>query len=213
MKYLPLVWAAFRRHTTESLLTFVVLTIAFALFSSMVALKAAYNYAIDVNRMDRLFITDRFCCTGLSIGRRDELMRIPGVRGAAILQGVFGFYQEPANFVGVWMIDGGNIAAIPELGLTPAHWKQMQETPNGLLFSRTQAAKWHVKVGDTFRVQTQASGREDGAKSWPFTVLGVVDDPVTQVDWMPNLYGNYDYFDATRTQDRRSSLEVPGDVQ
>ncbi len=50
MKYLPLVWAAFRRHTTESLLTFLVLTIAFTLFSSMVALQAAYEQAITMRR-------------------------------------------------------------------------------------------------------------------------------------------------------------------
>ncbi len=206
MKYLPLVWAAFRRHTTETLLTFLVLTVAFTLFSSMVALKAAYDAAIEVNRMDRLFITDRFCCPGISIGRRDELMRIPGVRGAALLQGVFGFHQEPAMQIGVWTIDGGTIAAIPELRLTPTHWKQMQETPNGLLFSRTQAARWNVKVGDTFLVQTRVSGREDGATTWPFEVLGVVDDPATQVDWMPNIYGNYDYFDAVRTPDTRGRV-------
>ena len=60
MKYLPLVWAALRRHTTESLLTFLVLTIAFTLFSSMVALDAAYERAITVNRMDRLLVNARF---------------------------------------------------------------------------------------------------------------------------------------------------------
>ena len=73
MKYLPLVWAAFRRHTTESLLTLLVLTIAFTLFSSMVALNAAYEQAITVNRMDRLLVTARFCCSGLSIARREEI--------------------------------------------------------------------------------------------------------------------------------------------
>jgi putative ABC transport system permease protein len=196
MKYLPLVWAAFRRHTTESLLTFLVLTVAFALFSSMVALKAAYEQAINVNRMDRLVIFNRFCCTDQSISRRDELMRIPGVRGTALLQAVFGFHQDRSMRVGVWAIDAGTISAIPELGLTAAHWKQLHETPNGVLFTRAQAAKWNVKAGDTFIVQTRSSRRADGSTSWPFTVLDVVNDPVTQIDWMPNIYGNYEYVDA-----------------
>jgi len=43
MRYLPLVWAAFRRHTTESLRTLLVLTVAFTLFSAMLALRAAYG--------------------------------------------------------------------------------------------------------------------------------------------------------------------------
>src|SRR3954471_17294647 len=103
MKYLPLVWAAFRRHTTESLLTFLVLTIAFTLFSSMVALRAAYKQATTVTRMDRMLVAPRFCCTGLSIARRDEITRIPGVRGAMALQWVFGFHQEPSMPVGISM--------------------------------------------------------------------------------------------------------------
>jgi hypothetical protein len=43
MKYVPLVWAAFRSHTTESLLTLVVITIAFTLVGTMVGLKVAYE--------------------------------------------------------------------------------------------------------------------------------------------------------------------------
>jgi putative ABC transport system permease protein len=204
VKYFPLVWAAFRRHTTESLLTFLVLTVAFTLFSAMVALRAAYDRAIEVNRMDRLLVSARFCCTGLNIARRAEIESIPGVHGTALIQGVFGFHQEPSMRVGVWTIDGGTIAAIPELRLTPEHWKKLQATPNGLLFTRTQAAKWNVKAGDVFPVKTGSfNRREDRAEAWPFTVVDIVDDPATQVDWMPNIYGNYDYLDATRIRVER----------
>jgi putative ABC transport system permease protein len=206
MKYLPLVWAAFRRHTTESLLTFLVLTIAFTLFSSMVALKATYDQAINVNRMDRLLVTDRFCCTGLSIARRDEITHVPGVSGAMAVGWVFGFHQEPSRQVGITMLDEAGIAAIPELPLTPDHWKQMKAKPTGLFFTRTQAAEWNVKAGDTFPVQTTVSGREDGAKSWLFEVLGIVDDPKTPVEWVPNIFGNFEYFDAVRTQSERGTV-------
>lgn len=200
MKYLPLVWAAFRRHTTESLLTLLVLTVAFTLFSAMVALRTAYDQAIEVNRMDRLRVGARFCCTGLNIARRAEIERIPGVRGVALIQGVFGFHQEPSMRIGVWTLDGGTIAAIPELSLTPAHWKQLQDTPNGLLFSRTQAAKWGVKAGDVFPIKTGSHRREDRSETWPFTVVGIVDDPATQIDWMPNIYASYDYLDLNRNR-------------
>ena len=205
MRYLPLVWAAFRRHTAESLLTFLVLTIAFTLFSSMIALKATYDRAIHATRMDRLLVTDRFCCAGLSIARRDEITRIPGVQGAAALQWVWGFHQEPSTPVGVLMLDQAGAAALPELRLTPEHWKQMALKPTGVFFSRKQAAEWHVKAGDRFVVQTRG-GREDGSKGWPFEVLGLVEDPKPPVDWAPNIYGNYEYFDAVRTQSRRGTV-------
>jgi putative ABC transport system permease protein len=204
MKYLPLVWAAFRRHTTESLLTFLVLTIAFTLFSSMVALKAAYEQAIHATRMDRLLITDRFF-TGLSIARRDEITRIPGVQGAAALQWVYGFHQEPSRQVGILMLDQAGAAALPELRLTPEHWRQMAIKPTGVFFGRTQAAEWKVKAGDRFIVQSRMP-REDGANSWPFEVLGIVDDPDPAVDWAPNIYGNYEYFDAVRPQNQRGTV-------
>src|SRR5262245_31804655 len=109
MKYLPLVWAAFRRHTTESLLTFLVLTVAFTLFSAMVSLRAAYDHAINVTRMDRLVVSPRFCCTGLNIRHRAEIERMRGVRGVAINNAVRGFYQEPSRQVAVWPLDGGTI--------------------------------------------------------------------------------------------------------
>jgi len=204
MKYLPLVWAAFRRHTTESLLTFLVLTIAFTLFSSMVALKASYDQAIHATRMDRLLITDRFF-TGLSIARRDEITRIPGVQGAAALQWVYGFHQEPSKRVGILMLDQASTAALPELRLTAEHWKQMAMKPTGVFFSRTQAAEWNVKAGDSFVVQSRIP-REDGANAWPFEVLGIVDDPSPAVDWAPNIYGNYEYLDAVRTRSQRGTV-------
>jgi putative ABC transport system permease protein len=212
MKYLPLVWAAFRRHTTESLLTFLVLTIAFTLFSSMVALRAAYEQAITVNRMDRLLVNQRFCCDGLNIARRDEITRIPGVQGAAALQWIFGFRQEPSMRVGVLMIDRAGAAALPELRLTPEHWAQMAAKPTGIFFSRTQAAEWKVKAGDRFVIQSPVA-RADGEKAWPFEVLGIVDDPDPKVEWAPNIYGNYEYFEAVRPQGQAGALNfiVPVD--
>jgi len=207
MRYLPLVWAAFRRHTTESLLTFLVLTVAFTLFGAMLALRAAYDHAIEVNRMDRLFVTARFCCTGLNIAHRAEIERMPGVRGVGLIDALLGFHQEPSMQLGVWMIDAGTIAAIPELRLTPEDWKLLQATPNGLLFTRTLAAIWKVKAGDAFPVKTSNNRREDHAEAWPFTVVGVVNDPATQIDWMPNIYASYDYFEASRSREERGLVQ------
>ncbi len=219
MRYLPLVWAALRRHTTESLLTFIILTVAFTLFSAMVALRAAYDHAIEVNRMDRLMVSARFCCTGLNIARRAEIERVPGVRGVGLVQGVFGFRQDPSMRVGVWTLDGGTIAAVPELRLSPAHWRQLRESQNGLFFTRTEAAKWNVKAGDVFPIKTDYNRREDRSEAWPFVVLGVVDDPATQIDWMPNIYGNYDYLESSRTRSESGlvqfvvAIDHPQDAQ
>jgi putative ABC transport system permease protein len=206
VKYLPLVWAALRRHPAESLLTFLVLTVAFTLFGSMVGLKVAYDEALHTIRMDRLLVTDRFCCPGLTIGMREQLAKIPGVEGVGLLQMLFAYHQEPDRFLDITMVDEATVRAISELQLTEKHWKELEATPTGLFFSRTEATKWNVKRGDTFMASTRQSIREDGATVWAFTVLDVIDDPSPPLDWTPRIYGNYNYFDAVRVPERRSRV-------
>lgn len=196
MKYLPLVWSAFRRHTIESLLTFLVIVVAFTLFGSMVALKAAYEHAINVNRMDRMVVFERFATRGLPFGLREQLLRIDGVRGVGLIMGIWGYHQDPARGIGVYLLDGETVSAIPELRLTPEHWKALDATPNGLFFARTEAEKWTVKLGDAFPVKAFAPIRADGGDTFEFTVLGIVDDPDEDMAWMPHIYGNARYFDA-----------------
>jgi putative ABC transport system permease protein len=206
MKYFPLVWAAFRRHTTESLLTLGVITLAFTLVGTMVGLRAAYENALNENRLDRLLVRDRFCCTSLAIGVREQLTRIPGVAGSAIIQPLYGYHQEPSQTIGITMVDEATVSSLPELRLTADHWKQLAATPTGLFFSRTDAQKWHVKSGDAFFVSTPFPIREDGATVWRFTVLGVVDDPEPGTEWTPHVYGNFNYYDAARNPDRRGRV-------
>jgi putative ABC transport system permease protein len=206
VKYLPLVWAALRRHTAESILTFLVLTVAFTLFGSMVGLKVAYDQVLNTIRMDRLLVTDRFCCPGLTIGMREQLAKIPGVDGVGLLQILFGYHQEPDRDVGITWVDEGTVRAISELQLREKHWKELEATRTGLFFSRTEATKWNVKRGDTFTVSTRKSMREDGATAWAFTVLDVIDDPSPPLDWTPRIFGNYSYFDAARVPERRGRV-------
>ena len=219
VKYLPFVWAAFRRHTTESLLTLFVVTIAFTLFGTMVGLKVAYENALDANRLDRLLVTDRFCCTSLAIGLREQLTRIPGVTGAGLIQPLYGYHEEPSRTIGITMVDDATVTALPELRLIAAHWKQLKATPTGLFFWRKDARTWNVKSGDTFFVSTRFPVREDGATVWRFTVLGVVDDPEEGSEWTSHIYGNYNYFDAVRMPDRRGRvifllpIQDPGKAQ
>ncbi len=155
MRYLPLVWAAFHRHTIESLLTFSGAGPSPSLFSArwvrsgQLTTTRLKSTAWTVCWSPRDFVAPRSASPAAP-----KLTAIPGVRGTVVLQGVFGFRQEPSMQVGVWAIDGSTMAAIPELRLTPEHWKRLQANWNGLFFTRSQAAKWKVKAGDAFPVKT-----------------------------------------------------------
>ncbi len=127
--------------------------------------------------MDRLLVTDRFCCTGLNIARRDEITRMPGVQGAAALQWVCGFHQEPSMRVGVLMLDQASTAALPELRLTPEHWKQMAIEAHRRLLQPHAGRRMEREGRRSLRRSKPHRPREDGTKAWPFEVLGIVDDP------------------------------------
>lgn len=81
MKFLPLVWAALWRNRTESVLTLLALTVAFALFGTMIALNAAYERAIEEARTDRLIVACAFDCGAIPLGYREQIARIAGVTG------------------------------------------------------------------------------------------------------------------------------------
>ena len=54
---MPVVWSALWRNRVESVLTLLALSVAFALFSVMIAINAAYERAIYDTRIDRLIVT------------------------------------------------------------------------------------------------------------------------------------------------------------
>jgi putative ABC transport system permease protein len=206
MKYLPLLWSAIWRNRTESLLTLLTLVVAFTLFGSMVALNAAYGRVLGAVRMDRLYVLCAFRCPGLPIGQAAQLARVPGVTGVGYLDWLNGYHQERSRRVSIDMVDAGMRRAWSELSLSPAEWDLLQATPNGLFFSRKAAALWHVKKGEAFPVIVEPSIRADGATTWIFTVLGVIDDALeTQTGQLPDLVlGNYRYLNESRPQSVQS---------
>jgi putative ABC transport system permease protein len=200
MKYVPLVWAAIGRNPAEFLLTLLALTVAFTLFGSMIALNAAYDRVIAAVRMDRLYVVCAFQCTGLPIGDREQIARIPGVTGIGYMGALGGYHQERATRIRANMLDAGMREAWSELSLTSNDWDLLRATPNGLFFSRKAAALWHVAKGDMFSIVVEPTIRADGATMWLFTVLGVFDDAQeSQTGQMADLVlGNYQYFNESR---------------
>lgn len=195
MKYAPLVWAALWRNPAELLLTVLAMSVAFALFGTMVAVNAAYARIIDSVRMDRLYVYCAYHCASMPIGYRVQLARVPGVTGIGYISPISGYHQERSHSLRVTMVDEDTQRAWSELSLSAADWKALRERPTGLFFSRKAAAQWHVAKGDRFPVIVEPSNRADGNPAWIFTVLGVMDDsPESQTGQAPDLIlGNYRY--------------------
>ena len=91
-----------------------------------------------------------------------------------------------------------------EQSLKPANWNRLSQVRSGLVVSKLMAERYGFKLGDQVPLLTVASLRADGGKTWPFTIIGIVDD-------IPEAFngfavGNFDYLDQARPLARRGNV-------
>ena len=209
MKFMPLVWAALWRNRTESVLTLLALSVAFALFGTMIALNAAYEQAIDDARMDRLIIACAFDCGAIPLGYREQLARIGGVTAVGGQVWLGGHEQDEHHQMTVMFVDEGMRSAWPELPMSPADWRALDVTPAGIFLTRKAAARRYVRIGDTVTLDTGPGSRADGSGTWFFTVLGVIPDPPGWGQWNPDLIvGNLRYWENSADLAERDMVTV-----
>jgi putative ABC transport system permease protein len=177
VKLLPLAWATLWRNRTESVLTLLALAVGFTLFGVMVSLHAAYARAVDSARLDRLIVSCAFDCGIMPVGYGAQIARIPGVVavGGSLLLG--GVERGPQHQMAVTFMDEGMRRAWPELPMRARDWQALDASPGGAFLTRQAAARRNANVGDTITLITLPGSREDGGGAWPFTVLGLIDDP------------------------------------
>jgi putative ABC transport system permease protein len=178
VKFIPLVWASLWRNKAEAVLTLLALSVAFALFGTMITLNAAYQRAIDDTRMDRLIVACAFDCGAIPLGYREQLARVPHVTAVGGQLWLGGHEQDEQHPITVMFVDEGMRSAWPELPMSPADWRAFDANPSGIFLSREAAARRKVRTGDTLAVNTTfGSNRADGNPTWYFTVLGFMPDP------------------------------------
>lgn len=195
MKYLPLVWAAIRRKPTRAILTLLSVVVAFTLFGMMIGMNATIAAVEEAARADRIFVNPRFN-NPLPISLERQLAAIPGVAQVGTVGFIAGYHQEKKNNVFVMVVDDNLRRVRADWPLTPGQWDMIAHTRNGIVISRLQAIKWHLKTGDNFVVAAPATPKIDGTHSWTFQVLAVVDDiPAWGGGY---IMGNFDFFDKAR---------------
>jgi putative ABC transport system permease protein len=170
-------------------------TTAFALFGLMVGVSATLQSYIDSAPDDVLSVYKRFPLVRLPFGMREQIARIDGVSGVAVLYGLEGHHVDLRNPVFISAVDEGASRAAPQFQLRPDQWARLFAKPDGLYVSRKAATKWNLKAGDTFVVTTAAEKRADGSGAWPFQVIEVVPDVADSTGF---LIGNFHYVDEAR---------------
>jgi putative ABC transport system permease protein len=195
MKYVPLVWAAIMRKPTRAVLTLLSVMIAFTLFGLTIGMNATFTKLKDEARDDRVFAFSRFGGT-LSVAMERQIESIPGVALATSSNNLFGYIQDPKNRVFVQMNDENVAKIYPEWPITAQQWQMVRDNRRGVLVSRSQADRWHLKVGDTFTVIAPVQKKADGTTNWTLQVVAITPDFVPLMAGY--MFGNYDYMDKAR---------------
>jgi len=196
MKYFPLVWASVMRKPTRAILTLLSVMLAFTLFGLTIGMNATFDKLKEEARDDRIFVFARF--GGLvPIAMARQIESVPGVKMVAASSGIGGYIQDPKNRVFVQMMDEKVAKVNPEYPITPAQWQMIRDNRRGMLVSRMQADRWHLKAGDTFVIASPMVKKIDGTASWTFQVAAVTPD----ISYMSQgyMFGNFDYMDKSRT--------------
>ena len=199
MKYFPLVWAAVMRKPTRAILTLLSVMLAFTLFGFTIGMNATFTKMQEEARADRIYSFARFGGGpggGVPIALARQIEKVPGVSLVASNSGIGGYIQDPKNRVFVQMGDENVPKVMAEWPIAPAQWQALRDNRRGLLVSKKQAERWHLKAGDTLTIASPMIKKADGTNSWTFQVAAVTED----IGYMSQgyMFGNYDYLDKAR---------------
>jgi putative ABC transport system permease protein len=203
VKYFPLIWAALWRKPVETMLTWLAVSVAFALFGLMVGSNATYRQVIDSARMDRLYVNSG-AGEALPIGLRQQLLRFKGVTGVGSFSGLDGYYQDPHKHVYVYSVDSGMRSGWSELPMSSAQWDQLLSRPAGVFMTQQVATRLGLKAGDTLPIITPSGLRADGDVAWPFEVLGIIAEVPSFEGGV--AIGNYSYIDNSRPSGQQGKV-------
>ena len=196
IKYFPLIWAALRRKPVRSILTFLSVTVAFALFGLMIGLNATIDQVEQRARPDRVWTFLRYDNSGLPIAVAKRVEAMPEVKTTTVMSYLNGYVGDPKNRTYVIFVDDKYGQVYPDWGVAPGQWDAINKQRAAIVMSRKQAALWNKKVGDVFTVIAPEVARADGTKTWTFKVVGISGDIAQAPTGM--IFGNYDYYDKAR---------------
>jgi len=84
VKYLPLIWSGLWRKPGRTVLIFLQVSVAFALFGVLQGLKTGVAHAVSAARADLLIVHSRlsFIAQSLPAGLLEQIRTVPGVKVA-----------------------------------------------------------------------------------------------------------------------------------
>lgn len=198
MKFLPLIWSGIWRKPGRSILIFLQVSVAFALFGVLQGMKTGVEHLISRARADLLLVHGSLSLIDpLPLGLLEQIKAVPGVKAIVPVELFGGIYQKPTQQLGIVAIrpDDEWLSAFTYT-IAPQDVAAFKNTRTGTLVRRALLEKYGWKVGDRIPLLTNTV-KTDGSMDWAFEIVGTYTDSDV-AGGNDVILINYDYFDEAR---------------
>jgi putative ABC transport system permease protein len=198
MKFLPLIWSGIWRKPARSILIFLQVGVAFALFGVLQGMKTGVERLISRARADLLLVHGSLSLgDALPLGLLEQIKSVPGVKVVVPVELFGGIYQKPAQQVGIVAIrpDAEWLSAFTYT-VAPEYVAAFEKTRTGTLVRKALLDKYGWRIGDRIPLMTNAA-KTDGSTNWAYEIVGTYTDSDI-AGGSDVILVNYDYFDEAR---------------
>jgi putative ABC transport system permease protein len=199
MRFLPLIWSGIWRKPGRTVLIFLQVSVAFALFGVLQGLKTGVAHAVSAARADLLLVHGRqtFLFSPLPLGLLEEIRSVPGVKVAVPVELSPVWYQKPEN--GVLIVAVGTNPDWTEaftFNIASEYLAAFDRNRAAALVTEFAAEKYGWKVGDHIPLMSKIP-QKDGSTTWAFDVVGTFTDSDVAVGRY-KILANFAYYDEGR---------------
>jgi putative ABC transport system permease protein len=203
MRFLPLVWSGIWRKPGRTILIFLQVAVAFALFGVLQGLKTGVEELIASARADILIVHTRasYIAQPLPLGIIDQIASVPGVKAVIPVELAGAIYQKPTErLLMVAVRPDENWQDAFTFHLSPEADAAFRKSRTAALMTEDLAQKYGWKVGDRVPLKSNTL-QQNGSGDWTFDMVGTfVDTDVA--GGRRKILINYSYFDEARAADK-----------
>ncbi len=178
MRFLPLIWSGIWRKPGRTILIFLQVAVAFALFGVLQGLKTGVQHAVDAARADLLIVHSRLSLImeGLPLSLLGPIRSVPGVGVAIPVELFVCQYQKPEQGVlSVAVPPDKDWTTAFTFAIAPQDLDAFAKSRNAALVLEATAKKYGWKIGDRIPLICRAV-QKNGSPNWTFEVVGTFTD-------------------------------------
>jgi putative ABC transport system permease protein len=198
MKFLPLIWSGIWRKPGRTVLIFLQVSVAFALFGVLQGLKTGVEHLIAEARADVLIVHGSVSLIDpLPLSLLEGIKSVPGVKVVIPVELFGAIYQNPSQKLGLVAIspDEGWLSAFT-FTIAPEYAAALRRIRTGTIVKEGLAKKYGWKIGDRIPLKSKIV-QTDGSADWAFDVVGTYTD-ADLGGANDTILINYSYFDEAR---------------